>query len=88
MTDEVRRGKPQRVYTINPDKLQDFIESIDTDALTDPQKCGHILTFFQQQGVIKTVALNPADMYIRDKNAAPSSTGSSINLSGVQRRNG
>jgi hypothetical protein len=80
------RHKRPRSYTIDPDKMEDFIATLDTDQLTDPQKCGHILEFFKQHKIIKNVALNPADMYHRDANAATTKGGGSIDMSGGERR--
>ena len=60
------REKKPRKYTIDQDKLQDFLDSIDTPDLTDPQRCGHILQFMKQQKVIKNVSFRPEDQYDRD----------------------
>ena len=79
---------PEKEYTINPDQLQAFIESIDTKELSDAQKCGHILTFFLQKGIIKTVSFRPEDQYIRDKNASTTGGGGSIDFSGQERKGG
>jgi len=84
----VNLGQTPRKYTIDQDKLQDFLDSIDTNLLTDPQKCGHILTFFKQQGVIKSTTMDPQDIYVRDKNAAGTARGGSIDFSAANRKQG
>ena len=84
----VKQGQTPRKYTIDQDKLQDFLNSIDTDKLTDPQKCGHILTFFKQQGIIKHTTMDPQDIYVRDQNAAGTARGGSIDMSGARKKNG
>ena len=80
------RSKRPTQHLIDPEKMDAFLVSIDTNELTDPQKCGHILEFMKQQGIIKTVALNPVDMYHRDANAATTKGGGSIDMSGAERK--
>lgn len=72
----------KREYTINPDLMQQFLESLDTNELTDAQKCGHILEFMKQQGVVKSIQFDPHDIYHRDANAADTRRGGSIDFSG------
>ena len=84
----VEHGETPRKYTFDQDKFQDFLDSIDTTLLTDPQKCGHILTYFQQNGVIKNTHMDPNDIYVRDKNAAGTARGGSIDFSAANRKQG
>ena len=79
-------GQRPKEYIIDPEKMEQFLNSINTNELTDPQKCGHILEFMKQQGIIKNVALDPRDMYHRDKNAAQTPGGGSIDMRGSERR--
>jgi hypothetical protein len=82
----VRTIQPGKTYLVDPDKLEEFLQSINTPDLTDPQKCGHILTFFQQQGIIKHTNFDPRDQYVRDQNAALTDRGGSIDNRSSERR--
>ncbi len=86
--DKDDRGTRPRVYTFDQDKFQDWLETLDTDELTDPQRCGHILEYFKQHKVIKHVSFRPEDQYVRDKNAAVTGSGGSIDMSGMEGKGG
>lgn len=79
---------PENKYTINPDHVQALVDSLDTNELTDAQKCGHILTFFKQKKIIKHTLVDPRDQYVRDANAANTNGGGSIDFSGQERKGG
>ena len=86
--DKDNRTKRDKEYTIDPKLMQSFIDSIDTNELTDPQKCGHILEFFKQQKIIKIISFRPQDQFHRDGNAATTEKGGSIDFSGAERQGG